>query len=107
VSLTLQAAGDEPVFNPDDVQAVERLGDAFRRTSEELGKVIVGQKKVIEFNGIYWHLWRYQKNEPYLTKEMVESCERIPYKKVGFDVMFIWEDELKDEMGLINKIKGF
>lgn len=31
-----------------DLQAVERLGEAYRRITTELGKVIVGQKQVIE-----------------------------------------------------------
>jgi MoxR-like ATPase len=31
-----------------DLQAVERLGEAYRRITSELGKVIIGQKQVIE-----------------------------------------------------------
>src|SRR3954454_17222281 len=32
----------------DDLQAVQRLSEAFRRITAELGKVIVGQQQVIE-----------------------------------------------------------
>src|SRR4051812_15607889 len=32
----------------DDVQAVQKLNEAFRRITAELGKVIVGQQQVIE-----------------------------------------------------------
>jgi MoxR-like ATPase len=32
----------------DDIQAVQKLNDAFRRITAELGKVIVGQRQVIE-----------------------------------------------------------
>src|SRR3984893_6204836 len=32
----------------DDLQAVQRLSDAYRRITNELGKVIVGQEHVIE-----------------------------------------------------------
>lgn len=68
-----------------------------------------GEKKVIEVNGIYWHLWKIQKdrNNPNLTKEMIEAEERKPYEKFGFKVLFIWEDELENEEKAIEKIKGF
>ena len=66
-----------------------------------------GQKKVINFNGIYWHLWRLQKKNPELTKEIIEEKERKPYNELGFKVLFIWEDELNDEANVINKIKNF
>ena len=32
----------------DDVQAVQKLSQAYRRITDELGKVIVGQQHVIE-----------------------------------------------------------
>jgi len=55
-----------------------------------------GQKKVILFNGLYWHLQRLQKKEPTLTRGDVMSIEKKPYEEFGFKVLFIWEDELKD-----------
>ncbi len=36
------------MLKDDDIQAVEKLGDAYRRISSELGKVIIGQQGVIE-----------------------------------------------------------
>ena len=42
-------AGDEPLdMELTDLQSVERLGDAYRRITAEVGKVIVGQQQVIE-----------------------------------------------------------
>lgn len=66
-----------------------------------------GQKKAINFNGTYWHLLQHQKNEPNLTKEMVEDRERVPYNQIGYDILFVWEDEFVDEEKLIEKIKSF
>jgi MoxR-like ATPase len=39
---------ETPEVTPSDQEAVERLNDAFRQITAELGKVIVGQRKVIE-----------------------------------------------------------
>jgi MoxR-like ATPase len=36
------------MLHDDDLQAVEKLKEAYRRITDELGKVIVGQKQVIE-----------------------------------------------------------
>jgi|SRR3990172_1159117 len=66
-----------------------------------------GQKKVILFNGIYWHLWRFQKNNPDLTKQRVEERERNPYEELGFSVLHIWEDELINTEQIIQKINEF
>jgi len=42
-------ADDEPLdMELTDLQSVERLGDAYRRITAEVGKVIVGQQRVIE-----------------------------------------------------------
>jgi MoxR-like ATPase len=40
--------GPEPDLSRDDLAAVERLGDAYRRLRSEIGKVIVGQENVLE-----------------------------------------------------------
>jgi len=65
-----------------------------------------GQKKVILFNGIYWHLWRLQqKSNSSLTKEQVEELERKPYEAFGFQVLHIWEDESIDQ--IVSKIHHF
>lgn len=36
-----------------------------------------------------------------LTRGIIEQTERKPYEELGFKVLIIWEDELKD----IDKIK--
>src|ERR1041385_2679396 len=36
------------MLHDDDVQAVQKLNEAYRRITDELSKVIVGQKQVIE-----------------------------------------------------------
>ena len=54
-----------------------------------------GQKKVIEFNGDYWH-----------TEE--ETNERVKlFKSLGYDTLIIWEHELKNKNLVINKILNF
>jgi len=56
---------------------------------------INGQKKLIEFNGDYWH------NEE-------ETQERITlFKKYGWDCLVIWEHELEDINNVVNKILQF
>jgi hypothetical protein len=66
-----------------------------------------GQKKVINFNGLYWHLWKKQKTDSNLTKEQVENAEKLPYNTFGYGVLFIWEDELNDLNNLKNKLIDF
>lgn len=66
-----------------------------------------GQKKAINFNGTYWHLQMKQKDNPNLTKEQVEEMEKEPYKKLGWDLLIIWEDELKDRKIVMEKIQEF
>lgn len=66
-----------------------------------------GQKKAILFHGIYWHLWKLQKQNPNLTKEIVEQKDISKYKKYGIDILIIWEDELKNEELILNKINDF
>lgn len=54
-----------------------------------------GSKKIIEFNGDYWH-----------TEE--ESQQIADYfKRYGWDTLFIWEHEMKDKNTAINKICRF
>ncbi len=65
------------------------------------------QKRIILFNGIYWHLLRLQEKNPSLTKELVENIEKEPYMKFGFNVLHIWEDELKNPNKLRQKLKDF
>jgi len=62
-----------------------------------------GQKKVILFNGNYYHL----KRKNISSKEEAETKERKPYNDFGFKVLFIWEDELKNTNLIKEKIRCF
>lgn len=54
-----------------------------------------GDKQVIECLGTYWH-------------PMFDGAQRIEhYKQYGFSTLTIWEDELKDKVKLLGKIKKF
>lgn len=66
-----------------------------------------GQKKVILMHGIYWHLWRMQKDNPGLTKEIIEQKDMNNYGKYGFKCLIIWEDELKNTNSVIEKVLSF
>lgn len=68
---------------------------------------INGEKKVILFNGIYWHLEKFQKKNPNYTKQDEENRLNKPYEEIGFKVIHIWEDELKNPQNIILKIKNF
>lgn len=64
-------------------------------------------KRVILFHGIYWHLWKYQKTNPNLTKEQVEQEDINHYRKYGYDILIIWEDEMADTNSMLAKIMSF
>jgi len=54
-----------------------------------------GKKQIIECLGIYWH-------------PIFDGAQRIEhYKQYGFSTLIIWEDEPKDKVKLLNKIKTF
>jgi len=64
---------------------------------------INGQKKLIEANGTFWH----SKRKTGRSREQEEN-QRINYfKKFGWDTLIIWENELKNEEKLVNRIKEF
>lgn len=48
-----------------------------------------GEKKVILVNGLYWHMKR-----DGLKRAEAERLESRPYKDFGFEVVFVWEDEI-------------
>ena len=48
MAFAQNASADDPAVTDADLQAVERLGEGHRRILAELGKVIIGQKLVIE-----------------------------------------------------------
>lgn len=68
---------------------------------------INGKKSLILLHGIYWHLWRKQKDNPELTKEQVECEDKNFYKVYGWDTLIIWEDELAQVGKIKNKIIEF
>jgi len=54
-----------------------------------------GQKKIIELYGNYWHRGE-------------TGIERIAlFRQYGFDTLIVWEDELKDEGNLKEKLLNF
>ena len=57
-----------------------------------------GQKKIIEMYGDYWHR---------KEKETDGAERKAHFKKYGFDMLVIWEHELKDLNIVIDKIKHF
>lgn len=64
-----------------------------------------GKKKIIEFFGSYWHKDILSSiSKPY---NRTEEGKKIIYKKYGFDMLIIWDYELKDEERLVTKIRDF
>lgn len=56
---------------------------------------IDGKKQLIELFGTYWH-------------GILDIGNRIEYfRQYGFSTLIIWEDEVKNEIRIIKKIKGF
>lgn len=54
-----------------------------------------GRKFFIEFNGDFWH-----------TEE--ETKKRVElFKKYGYETLVIWEHDMEDLMGIVNKILKF
>jgi len=56
---------------------------------------INGQKKLIEFNGTYWH-----------QNDVPGEREKI-FAEFGYDTLIIWDHELKDMETLIAKVTSF
>jgi len=65
---------------------------------------INGKKEVVEIHGIYWHLLRYQKINPSLTKEDVERRDKNLFAEYGFDCKIIWDDELDNDEFVLNRL---
>lgn len=63
---------------------------------------INGKKQVILANGIHWHS---EIRNASLTRIEIESLESIPYHELGYGVLFIWEDDFKnDKEGLLRSM---
>jgi len=65
---------------------------------------INGEKKVVEINGVYWHLLKPQKQNPSLTKKDVEIKEMAHYEPYGFKSIIIWEDEMDNDEIILKKL---
>jgi len=63
-----------------------------------------GEKKIVNINGIYWHLWKHQKENPSLTKKDVEIKEMAHYEPYGFKSIIIWEDEMDNDKIILKKL---
>jgi len=51
-------------------------------------------KAVALFNGIYWHLTRFNLEVNDTNKRIIEKIESSPFIEYGYKVLFIWEDEI-------------
>jgi len=60
---------------------------------------INGQKEVILLHGIYWHLWKLQKQNPSLTKADVEKADVKHYENFGFKCHIFWDRDIMSENG--------
>lgn len=75
------------------------------------------KKKIIEFNGDYWHCNPLKYNENYFNKHLKKTAKEIwlsdeikinKIKEVGCDVLIIWESEYKkDKQKTIQKCIDF
>lgn len=62
-----------------------------------------GERKVIELFGIYWHSPLYRKVKPTMTYEAIIQH----YAKHGYDCLVIWDIELKNVNGVVDRIIEF
>ncbi len=60
-----------------------------------------GQKKIIELFGDYWH------NNPKTKYHQTETGTKEHYAKYGWKTLVIWEKELKDLDGVLEKVMRF
>lgn len=59
--------------------------------------LVKGQKKVIEFNGTYWH------KEDYPDKIWIQA-----WKDIGYDLLIIHEHDIKEDIeSVLNRIADF
>jgi hypothetical protein len=67
-----------------------------------------GKKKIIEFNGCFWHKCRDCFPELTKIKEYRRDGDRERvFMKFGYDVLYVWAHELKNIEILKNKLKEF
>lgn len=99
----LKAIGQSPNKFERDVRDLlnKRFPNRFKFVGD--GKMIIGGKSpdfvdinnkiVIQCNGIYWHLMRFDIKVCRKNKKLKEREESIPFKRAGYKVHFIWEDD--------------
>jgi len=63
---------------------------------------INGKKKIIEMFGTYWH-----KTRENIKYHQTEDGRREIFKEYGYDLLVIWEDELKDKDAVLEKVREF
>ncbi|MEK6884939.1 MAG: hypothetical protein AABY22_35235, partial [Nanoarchaeota archaeon] len=64
-------------------------------------------KKCILLHGEYWHYKKLLKENPNITKEIIEQQDKTHYNNLGYGCMIVWENELKHPEQVIHKIKEF
>lgn len=65
-----------------------------------------GSKRVIELFGAPWHDPNHSKKIK-VKPSRTEAAKRKFYAQHGYDCLIIWDNELKDEVGVMKKIKVF
>lgn len=65
-----------------------------------------GVKGIIELFGIRWHHRRHTINEKLLYSQTAEGTREY-YKKYGYKVLIIWDNELENREKVVGKIKKF
>lgn len=98
------------------------LGYRYRLHSKKLpghpDLVFLGRKKVIFVHGCFWHFHGCQKGQPpktrldYWLPKLTANKERDKAHEIelinsGWEVLTIWQCELKDKQNLTHRIKGF
>ncbi len=66
-----------------------------------------GRKALVLVHGVFWHLKKFQKENPELTKAQVERQDIEFYKTYGWHTLIVWEDELKHPEKVMAKLKEF
>jgi hypothetical protein len=56
-------------------------------------------RTVVLCNGVYWHLKRHDLAVTDKNKRMIERLESEPFLRAGYQVIFLWEDELQQKQG--------
>lgn len=55
-------------------------------------------KTIVLFHGVYWHLKRLGLEISEENKYMIEQVDQIPFRQLGWKVIILWEDDLKNKL---------